>query len=397
MKMKRLLLLLLLSLPFFDAVAQIEVESFRALPNDMTAKSLKGTKHDQNGKVCALIKIVTTEKGFIFDGGSLGIVETAQKPGEIWVWVPPLSRKITISHEEFGVLRDYDYDNYDIESGCTYELVLRTPKSKPAPAPQVTKAQHKCTLIVSSDKAGDMVFLNDSVVGCTPMSIAVKPGQYEVKLKRGEREELQSIVVDDEPYKQLEFKFVKKKAVVYKKKRWGVKIGYAPETFVTGVTGNTSSTNYQGFFAGITYNVGIVKDINIAAGAQFRMNTKNGKLDYYNYKNTQILIDVPVLFNYGIAINRDITVMPFVGPMLSFALAGNSKMTDFATNTYTFDWYSGFHNYSRFNLYAVFGVDLKFNQFNLFGGYRLGLLDLESSVNATYKTKGIFVGLGMNF
>ena len=49
MKIKRLLLLSVLFLSFFNAMAQIEVESFRPLTNDMTAKSLKGTKHDQNG------------------------------------------------------------------------------------------------------------------------------------------------------------------------------------------------------------------------------------------------------------------------------------------------------------------------------------------------------------
>jgi hypothetical protein len=36
---------------------------------------------------------------------------------------------------------------------------------------------------------------------------------------------------------------------------------------------------------------------------------------------------------------------------------------------------------------------VKFSQFNLFGGYRLGLLDLYSN-NATLKTNGFFVGLG---
>lgn len=210
MKIKRLLLLSVLFLSFFNAMAQIEVESFRPLTNDMTAKSLKGTKHDQNGKVCALIKIVTTERGFTFDGGSLGIVETAQKPGEIWVWVPPLSRKITISHEEFGVLREYDYDNYDIESGCTYELVLRTPKSTPiVPVPQVVETRHKCTLIVNSDKVGDLVFLNDSIVGPTPLSISVTSGQYQVKVKRGNSEEVQAIVIDKDVFKQLDFKFTR--------------------------------------------------------------------------------------------------------------------------------------------------------------------------------------------
>ena len=169
--------------------------------------------------------------------------------------------------------------------------------------------------------------------------------------------------------------------------------GYAPETFVTGNT----STNYQGFFAGFTQNFGLSQGIGVAAGAQFRMNTKSESNTILGVtsttKDNQFLVDVPILFNYGIAINRDLKVTPFVGPMLSLALAGNTKYT-LGSSTTTTDWYGDNSRMSRFNLYAVFGADVKFSQFNLFGGYRLGLLDLNSSDNVTTKTNGLFVGLG---
>ena len=169
--------------------------------------------------------------------------------------------------------------------------------------------------------------------------------------------------------------------------------GYAPETFVTGNT----STNYQGFFAGFTQNFGLSQGIGVAAGAQVRMNTKSESTTVLGVtsttKDSQFLVDVPILFNYGIGINRDIKVTPFVGPMVSLALTGNTKYT-LGSNTTTTDWYGDNSKMSRFNLYAVFGADVKFSQFNLFGGYRLGLLDLNSSDNVTLKTNGLFVGLG---
>lgn len=169
--------------------------------------------------------------------------------------------------------------------------------------------------------------------------------------------------------------------------------GYAPETFVTGNT----STNYQGFFAGFTKNFGLAKGIGVAAGAQFRINSKSVSNTVWSVttttKSTQFLVDVPILFNYGIGINRDIKVTPFVGPMLSLALAGNSKVS-VGSNTTTTNWYGDNSNQNRFNIYAVFGADLKFNQFNVFGGYRHGLLDLNSSDNIILKTNGFFVGLG---
>ena len=103
----------------------ISVKSFRLLETDLTANTAGTLKKDQNNETTALIKVVTTETGFVFDGGMLGIVGTTQRAGEIWVYVPPKSRKITILHPQLGVLRDYFYP-IPIEAGRTYEMVLAT-------------------------------------------------------------------------------------------------------------------------------------------------------------------------------------------------------------------------------------------------------------------------------
>ena len=126
--MKRFALLTFLLFAFLGAFAQnISVKSFKALPMDMTASSLEGKRIDQNGEVAALIKVMTTETGFVFEGGTLGIIDTQQRVGEIWVWVPRASRKITILHQQLGGLRDYRYP-VEIEAERTYEMVLTTAK-----------------------------------------------------------------------------------------------------------------------------------------------------------------------------------------------------------------------------------------------------------------------------
>ena len=166
---------------------------------------------------------------------------------------------------------------------------------------------------------------------------------------------------------------------------------YAPETFVTG----NSSNKYQGFALGFVQNVGVAKGIGVAAGGQFRMNMKSETSTLLNVKENQILVDVPILFNYNIAVNRDLSIIPFVGPMPSLAISGSTKTTENVLgNTVTVNWYGDNSNLNRFNLYAVFGADVKFTNFNLFGGYRLGLLDTNKSNNVTTKTNGLFVGLG---
>jgi formylglycine-generating enzyme required for sulfatase activity len=108
----------------FDCLAQtISISSFKPLVTDLTANTAGTMEMDQNGETAALIKVVTPQTGFTFDGGALGIVKTVQKPSEIWVYVPRGLKKITISHPQLGMLRDY-YLNTPIEAARTYEMVL---------------------------------------------------------------------------------------------------------------------------------------------------------------------------------------------------------------------------------------------------------------------------------
>ena len=108
-----------------SSLKQLEVISFELLPNDLTANIYGTSRFDQNfRKNAALIKIETTQKGFVFEGGSLGFVgDPEYKTGEVWVYVPEGTKKITIQHAELGVIRDYYYPT-PIQSGKTYRMKL---------------------------------------------------------------------------------------------------------------------------------------------------------------------------------------------------------------------------------------------------------------------------------
>lgn len=106
----------------------ISISSFKDMPNDITAVSHGTTVIDQNGEKCALIKVETTQTGFSFDVGALGVVKTTYKPGEAWVYVPYGVKRISISHPSFGVLRDFNFP-HALEKGKTYLLKLSTSKS----------------------------------------------------------------------------------------------------------------------------------------------------------------------------------------------------------------------------------------------------------------------------
>ena len=123
--MKRLSLIFtfLLSLYFVQA-QDMSVQNFYLAEMDLTANTPGTMIEDQNGNVCALIKVETTLDGYTFDVGTLGISEVKRVGGEIWVYVPFGVRKISISHPQLGVIRDYPFP-CAIEKGRTYILKLK--------------------------------------------------------------------------------------------------------------------------------------------------------------------------------------------------------------------------------------------------------------------------------
>ena len=166
--------------------------------------------------------------------------------------------------------------------------------------------------------------------------------------------------------------------------------GYAPEKFKTtdSYSGTFSGTIYQGFFLGGAYNIELpVKGLGVAAGGQFRMNIRSNNA----MTDTQLLFEIPILANYAIPVSKDITVAPFAGPMLSFALFGQTK----GKNTdYKQSWYGEHGSLKRFNLYGVVGAEASYTNFMLFLGYRFGFLDIDKLNGYKTKANGFFVGFG---
>lgn len=124
--MRRLYTILLILLFALSMQAQsLVVQSFRMDEQDLTANTAGTTIFDQNGHKCALIKVETTQTGFSFDAGSLGVTKTEQHVGEIWIYVPEGVKRLTISHQQFGVLRDYDLGQMT-KRAHTYIMKLTT-------------------------------------------------------------------------------------------------------------------------------------------------------------------------------------------------------------------------------------------------------------------------------
>ncbi len=106
--MKKYLILIALCINLLNnAFAQdnkIEVVNFYHEVHDGTANRLGGIVYDQNGEKCALIKVMTNDPKYSFDAGTLGIVKSIHKTGEIWLYVPYGVKKLTIRHTNLETL-----------------------------------------------------------------------------------------------------------------------------------------------------------------------------------------------------------------------------------------------------------------------------------------------------
>ena len=122
--MKQTLLLLFLVGSALIVRAQLAVTEFYLAETDQTANLPETEQYDQNGQKCALIKVETTQKGFSFDVGMMGVTKVEEDhTGEIWVYVPHSVRRITIQHAQLGTLRDYFFPE-SIVSARTYIMRL---------------------------------------------------------------------------------------------------------------------------------------------------------------------------------------------------------------------------------------------------------------------------------
>jgi hypothetical protein len=156
----------------------ISVESFTKLESDMDAR-VHHPKRDQNGELSAIIKVVTTETGFSFDGGTLGIVATEQKVAEIWVYIPRGAQRITIMHPKLGVLRNYAYP-ISIEAAAVYEMRLTTGRIETTVIPPELESQW---LLITAEPNTALIYLDDVFEATGVLQKRLLPGTYTYRVE----------------------------------------------------------------------------------------------------------------------------------------------------------------------------------------------------------------------
>lgn len=129
----------------------IKVESF-TLSTTTNYANLEGSiEYDDNGEKCALIIVDTKYPDRLtFNGGSLGIKKVVTKTGQAWVYVPDGLKRITISGEGIGTLRDYDL-GVSVKKARTYILKLTTKDVETIVFNDAIQADMKIAIVSAKD------------------------------------------------------------------------------------------------------------------------------------------------------------------------------------------------------------------------------------------------------
>lgn len=96
------------------------ISDFHKNMTDLSA--ISSNVKDVNGNPTALIRFAVRDSKFVFNA-NLGIVKQEKKTGEVWLFVPVGTKRLTISHPYLGILRGFEIPT-SVESKCTYEAEI---------------------------------------------------------------------------------------------------------------------------------------------------------------------------------------------------------------------------------------------------------------------------------
>ena len=106
-----------------NAQKTIDVLDFNRDDADLTARATSPVRDNDEGKLCALIRVETALKDIEVKPDMLGIVKKEEHPGEVWLYVPYGAKSLKFYHDGYYSLT-YEYE-IPIEEGVVYKLKLK--------------------------------------------------------------------------------------------------------------------------------------------------------------------------------------------------------------------------------------------------------------------------------
>lgn len=205
--MKRLFLNLtaVLMISFFASTAAnaqktMDVSKFTKLENDLMARVTKPVRDKDEGKLCALIRVVTTLTDLELRADALGIVQQEQHNCELWYYVPYGARSISFSHQGYFPLL-YQY-SLAIEEGTVYELRLSSYEPAATGAVQSTTTQ---LFVLTHQPDNANVFIDGMEVPSENGVFAamISKGDHHYKVTADQYEDAEGdFTLDDQPVRE---------------------------------------------------------------------------------------------------------------------------------------------------------------------------------------------------
>lgn len=168
------LLLAVISVPTVQAQKTMDVLKFSRLDNDLMARVTKPVRDKDEGKLCALIRVVTDITDLSVRADALGIVQQEQHDNGLWLYVPYGARSISFSRQGYFPLL-YQY-SLPIEEGTVYELRLTSLDTNVGAEAHQTNTQ---LFVLTHNPEKAQVFVDD-------MEVASENGVFAAMMSKGD-------------------------------------------------------------------------------------------------------------------------------------------------------------------------------------------------------------------
>lgn len=154
-----------------------------------------------------------------------------------------------------------------------------------------------------------------------------------------------------------------------------------------------TSTNLNGFYAGVSYNIPISGGFAVAPGLYYSA-LFSGKDGYFvDTKTTEQFANIPLNFNLNFELASDMTAFVYAGPTFQYGISSKNSASAGSLNIDS-DNYKGDY-YRKTNVLLGGGVGMNVNAFQLTVGYDYGLMNLVDSDNV--KRHKSYVKLGVAY
>ena len=217
--MFKFLVTIALLIGIFEARGQTcVVKSFR-WEDPRNVKGMPKPETDLMGKKCAIIKVETNQKGFVFDFGLAGnAVATVRKDSALWLWVPAGAKDVTITNKKLKVSCIYPLGT-ELEKGVVYVLVLNAHDFRNSIKGQI---ETKWVNLQSNPPKGANIYIDDFPAGKTPFYGSLTMGFHNVRMEKNKVIKEQSINLTSQKKFFLELTFESEIKAIQKENEYGL-------------------------------------------------------------------------------------------------------------------------------------------------------------------------------